>query len=82
MNGSMVYYKCKKVGHLKRDCRVPMPRNDNNQSEDIYENMRNQMEKTWKKKEEGTTMKKAHLRSPNLIDQVIIVLLTKHERYV
>ena len=52
MNGSMVCYKCNKVNHLKRDCRSPMSSNVTNQNEDIYEKLRNQMEKTWRKKEQ------------------------------
>lgn len=54
MNASMVCYRCNKIGHLKKYCRSPIPRNDQSMNEDISEKLRNQMNKTWKKKEEGS----------------------------
>lgn len=51
----MVSYKCKKISHLKKDYRSPISSNEQRNNEDLNEKLRNQMNRTWKKKEGSTS---------------------------
>lgn len=54
MNGSLVCYSCHKTSHLRKDCRTrePAPRNEQKKGEKTIDQIKNQMNPTWRKKEE------------------------------
>lgn len=54
MNGSLVLYSCHKIGHVSSNSkpRAPTLRNEQSKGEKIFEMTKNQMNQTWRKKEE------------------------------